>query len=136
MCRLFGGAELARADYDDVPTVVFSHPPIGVCGLSEQAAVQKYGREKVKVRPCTSLRSQLSTTFLTVPFLSRSIQVYTSTFTNMYFGTFPVASPEEEDLRPNTAMKLVTLLPEGKVLGIHLIGRVRGEQTVFLCQEC
>ena len=49
LSRLFGGAEHARADYENVPTVVFSHPPVGVCGLSEEAAVQKYGRDRVKV---------------------------------------------------------------------------------------
>ena len=33
--------KLVRVDYDDVPSAVFSHPPIGCVGLSEQAAVNK-----------------------------------------------------------------------------------------------
>jgi glutathione reductase (NADPH) len=39
----------AHVDYDTVPTVVFSHPPIGVVGLTEAQATEKYGRENVKV---------------------------------------------------------------------------------------
>jgi pyruvate/2-oxoglutarate dehydrogenase complex dihydrolipoamide dehydrogenase (E3) component len=47
--RLFGGLKDAKADYDNVPTVVFSHPPIGTCGLTEAQAVQQFGAERVKV---------------------------------------------------------------------------------------
>jgi glutathione reductase (NADPH) len=47
--RLFGGLKDAKADYDNVPTVVFSHPPIGTCGLTEAQAVQQYGAERVQV---------------------------------------------------------------------------------------
>jgi pyruvate/2-oxoglutarate dehydrogenase complex dihydrolipoamide dehydrogenase (E3) component len=47
--RLFGGQKDAKADYEDVPTVVFSHPPIGTVGLTEEQAVGKYGKEKIKV---------------------------------------------------------------------------------------
>jgi glutathione reductase (NADPH) len=36
-------------DYDNVPTVVFSHPPIGTCGLTEAAAAEKFGQENLKV---------------------------------------------------------------------------------------
>jgi glutathione reductase (NADPH) len=47
----------AHADYSNVPTVVFSHPPIGTCGLTEAQAVAQYGAERVKVSaPCTFQR--------------------------------------------------------------------------------
>lgn len=41
--RLFGGQPEARLDYDDVPSVVFSHPPIGTVGLSESEARAIHG---------------------------------------------------------------------------------------------
>ena len=34
--------------YDNIATVIFSHPPIGSVGLAEDAAVAKWGAEKVK----------------------------------------------------------------------------------------
>jgi glutathione reductase (NADPH) len=46
--RLFGGQPDARLDYDDVPSVVFSHPPIGIAGLSEPEARARFG-DAVKV---------------------------------------------------------------------------------------
>ena len=41
--RLFGGEPEARLDYANIPTVVFSHPPIGTVGLSEDEARALYG---------------------------------------------------------------------------------------------
>lgn len=41
--RLFGGDPDARLDYRLIPTVVFSHPPIGTVGLSEADARAEYG---------------------------------------------------------------------------------------------
>ncbi len=41
--RLFGGMADRRLEYENIPSVVFSHPPIGSCGLSEQAARQRHG---------------------------------------------------------------------------------------------
>jgi glutathione reductase (NADPH) len=32
-------------DYTNIPTVVFSHPPIGTVGLSEEEAREKFGDE-------------------------------------------------------------------------------------------
>src|SRR5262245_29650734 len=46
--RLFGGEPDARLDYDDIPSVVFSHPPIGFVGLSEPDARARFG-DAVKV---------------------------------------------------------------------------------------
>ncbi len=43
--RLYGGMPGRRLDYENIPTVVFTHPPIGTCGLSEQQARAKYGDE-------------------------------------------------------------------------------------------
>lgn len=47
--RLFNGQTDAHMDYDTIPTVVFSHPPIGTIGLTEPQAVEQYGAENVKV---------------------------------------------------------------------------------------
>jgi glutathione reductase (NADPH) len=46
--RVFGGKPDSKLDYANVPTVVFSHPPIGTVGLSEEAARAQYG-DAVKV---------------------------------------------------------------------------------------
>jgi glutathione reductase (NADPH) len=85
--RLFGGQSEARLDYADIPTVVFSHPPIGTVGLSESDARKRYG-DRVKC--------------------------YVKRFENLYY-----AVTRQKHL---TAMKLVTLLPDERVLGIHVIG--------------
>eukprot|EP00600_Ochromonadales_sp_CCMP1393_P008563 CAMPEP_0174961332 /NCGR_PEP_ID=MMETSP0004_2-20121128/4181_1 /TAXON_ID=420556 /ORGANISM="Ochromonas sp., Strain CCMP1393" /LENGTH=474 /DNA_ID=CAMNT_0016209765 /DNA_START=139 /DNA_END=1563 /DNA_ORIENTATION=- len=90
--RLFGDKPKAKADYKNVPTVVFSHPTIATCGLTEAQAAEKFGADNLKV--------------------------YKSTFTNLYYGTWDL----EPDAKPKTAMKLVTVLPEEKVVGIHMIG--------------
>lgn len=48
--RLFNPAmPNAHMDYSLIPTVVFSHPPIGTIGLTEAEAVAKYGQEHIKV---------------------------------------------------------------------------------------
>ncbi len=47
--RLFNNKPNEHLDYSLVPTVVFSHPPIGTVGLSEPKAIEQYGAENVKV---------------------------------------------------------------------------------------
>lgn len=47
--RLFNNKPDEHLDYHNVPTVVFSHPPIGTVGLSEPQAREQYGDEAVKV---------------------------------------------------------------------------------------
>lgn len=47
--RLFNGQKEAHMDYNLIPTVVFSHPPIGTMGLTEPEAVAQYGEDNVKV---------------------------------------------------------------------------------------
>ena len=60
--RLFGGKEDAYLDYDNVPTVVFSHPPMGTVGLTAKDAKEKYGEDAVKTYTSsfTDMRSSVS----------------------------------------------------------------------------
>lgn len=46
--RLFNHQPERRLDYDNVPTVMFSHPPIGTIGLTEEQAREQHG-EAVKI---------------------------------------------------------------------------------------
>ncbi len=57
--RLFGGHADAKLDYENIPTAVFSHPPIGTVGLTEDEAREQYGG---------------------------LVKVYQSRFTNMYYA--------------------------------------------------
>jgi len=93
--RLFGNKPEAKLDYDNIASVVFSHPPIGTVGLTEEHAKAKYGEKQIKV--------------------------YTSKFTNMYYS---VSKTKER-----TAMKLVCLLPEERILGLHVIGKGADEMV-------
>jgi glutathione reductase (NADPH) len=81
--------------YDVIPTVVFSHPPIGTVGLSEQDAAERFPRQPIRV--------------------------YKSEFVPMFH-----ALTEE---KPLTAMKLVTVGPEERVVGCHMIGPGAEEMT-------
>lgn len=65
--RLFGGQEKAKLDYDNIASVVFSHPPIGTVGLTEDEAHEQFGEGAVKV--------------------------YQSRFTNMYYALTEHKSP-------------------------------------------
>lgn len=47
--RLFGPGTGFVLDPDQVPTVVFSHPPTASIGLSEEAACARHGRDAVRV---------------------------------------------------------------------------------------
>lgn len=46
--RLFEGKADSKVDYSNIPTVVFSHPPIGTVGLTEDEAIKSWGKESVK----------------------------------------------------------------------------------------
>ncbi|GMF18484.1 unnamed protein product [Phytophthora fragariaefolia] len=101
--RLFGGMKDAKISYENIPTVVFSHPPIGTTGLTEEQARRKYGDDNVKV--------------------------YTSRFVNMYYGLInemDEATGEAKE-KPKTAMKLVCAGKEEKVVGLHMIGMAADE---------
>ncbi|GAB3630183.1 glutathione-disulfide reductase [Pandoraea terrae] len=47
--RLFNGKPDEHLDYQNIPTVVFSHPPIGTVGLTEPQAREQYGDAEVTV---------------------------------------------------------------------------------------
>lgn len=47
--RLFTDDTHCHLNYDNIPTVVFSHPPIGTVGLTETEAVEQYGKNNIKV---------------------------------------------------------------------------------------
>ncbi|GAM26736.1 hypothetical protein SAMD00019534_099110, partial [Acytostelium subglobosum LB1] len=66
--RLFNGKDGLKFDYTNVPTVIFSHPPIGTVGLSEKEAIEKHGKDNVKV--------------------------YNSSFTNMYWSVVDNYKPK------------------------------------------
>jgi glutathione reductase (NADPH) len=57
--RLYGGMEGRHLEYDLIPTVIFSHPVIGTCGLTEDEARARYGDD---------------------------VRVYISRFTGMYYA--------------------------------------------------
>ncbi|AWN75183.1 glutathione-disulfide reductase [Legionella anisa] len=47
--RLFGQQPEACLNYDNICTVIFSHPPIGTVGLSEQEAIEQFGKDQIKI---------------------------------------------------------------------------------------
>ncbi|MGE3771911.1 MAG: glutathione-disulfide reductase [Gammaproteobacteria bacterium] len=57
--RLFGGKAYAL-DYDYIPSAVFSQPPIGTVGLTEDEAQQRYGALDIYTSSFTPLRYTIS----------------------------------------------------------------------------
>lgn len=49
--RLFGGPQFkeSKLDYSNIPSVVFAHPEIGSIGLTEPEAIEKFGKENIKI---------------------------------------------------------------------------------------
>jgi len=47
--RLFGGHNGRHLDYENIPTVIFGHPPIGTVGLTEAEARKRFGSGNVSV---------------------------------------------------------------------------------------
>lgn len=86
--RLYNDKPALKMDLSKVPTVIFSHPPVGTIGLAEHDAKQTYGAENV--------------------------QVYTSVFTPMRYAF------TKHQIK--TALKLVCVGEEQRVVGIHIVG--------------
>jgi glutathione reductase (NADPH) len=47
--RVFGGRTGCYLDYENIPTVIFGHPPIGTVGLTEAEARERFGSRDVRV---------------------------------------------------------------------------------------
>lgn len=60
--RLFNHKKEAKVDYTNVPSVVFTEPPIGAVGLTEDEAVAEYGEGNIKVYTSifTSMHSSIT----------------------------------------------------------------------------
>ena len=46
--RLFGGQSDRRLSYENIPSVIFSHPPVGTVGLTEVQARERFGDDSVR----------------------------------------------------------------------------------------
>jgi len=86
--RVFGGKSDRHLNYENIPTVVFSHPPIGTVGLTEQEARETYEESELRV--------------------------YSSEFVPMVHAL--------TGAKPKTAMKLITVGADERVIGCHVIG--------------
>jgi glutathione reductase (NADPH) len=58
--RLFNNQVNSRVDYDNIPSVVFSHPPVATVGLSEPQARQRHESVRVYRTEFTPMRHALS----------------------------------------------------------------------------
>ncbi len=90
--RLFAGMTNRKVDYHNIASVVFSHPPIGTIGLTENEARKKHGD---------------------------AVKIYESSFTPMFYSL--------TDHPQKTAMKLITVGEQEKIIGCHIIGQAADE---------
>ncbi len=58
--RLFDDQPEAKVDYDNIPSVVFAHPPVATVGLSETEARQRHERVSIYQTEFTPMRHALS----------------------------------------------------------------------------
>jgi len=49
MGRLFNGQENLKLDYEFIPSAIFTHPPVGTVGYTEEEAIKLYGKENIKI---------------------------------------------------------------------------------------
>lgn len=85
--RLFGGMKDRKLDYSLIPTVVFSHPPIGTLGLTEEDARATHGE---------------------------AVKTYQTRFTPMKYAF--------SEHGKKTAIKLICVGAQEKIVGLHIIG--------------
>ncbi|GMR16699.1 MAG: glutathione-disulfide reductase [Gammaproteobacteria bacterium] len=89
--RLFNNMPDRKLDYTNIPTVMFSHPPIGTMGLTEEQARKEHGD---------------------------AVKIYQTSFTAMYH-----AIGDQVEHKQQTAMKLICVGANEKVVGLHIIGK-------------
>ncbi|MBA1146702.1 glutathione-disulfide reductase [Ectothiorhodospiraceae bacterium WFHF3C12] len=85
--RLFGGKPERYLEYRNIPSVVFTHPPIGTVGLTEDEARDEYGE---------------------------AVRTHEARFVPMDFAL--------GETKYRSAMKLVTVGDEERIVGVHLFG--------------
>lgn len=98
MARTLFGDGPATPDYDFVPSAVFSQPPIGSCGLTEEEAVAAY----------------------------RSVDVYLTKFKPMKH-TMPTGRGEQEKILMKLIVVSDGFDGAGRVVGAHMVGADAGE---------
>lgn len=90
--RLFGQQPQRRLEYENIPNVIFSHPPIGTVGLSEQQARKMY---------------------------TDSVIIYQTRFTPMVYAFSKHGSETAMKL---VTVTVANKEKEEKVVGCHIIG--------------
>lgn len=90
--RLYGGKPERKMSYDDIATVMFTHPPIGTIGMSEEKALEVYGDDVA----------------------NGGIKVYKTDFVPMYHTM--------TRHKVKTHMKLIVQGENEKIVGCHVIG--------------
>lgn len=61
--RLFNGRTDLKMNYDNVATIVFSHPPIGAVGINQAQAEEKFGAENVTTYKSSFINMFYSSSF-------------------------------------------------------------------------
>ena len=92
--RLFNDKKDLKMSYNNVATVIFSHPTIGTVGLTEQKAIDAFGAENVSV--------------------------HKSTFINMFYS---LAANQEDKHKTMFKLICHKVNGQEKVVGLHAIGR-------------
>jgi glutathione reductase (NADPH) len=91
--RLFNNKPHLKMDYSNIPTVIFSHPPIGTIGMTEKEAKEKLGEENVGV--------------------------YKSDYVNMFYSLMA----NMEDKQKALIKYVTDKTDNERVIGLHMVGR-------------
>ncbi|KAF7236489.1 Glutathione reductase, mitochondrial [Varanus komodoensis] len=122
--RLFEGKEDSKLDYSNIPTVVFSHPPIGTVGLTEGFRtlftlnlMGKFDLVRIQNRFATRIVERIK-------FVNRAeaialhgvenVKTYTTSFIPLYHAV--------TKRKTKCVMKLICVTKQEKVVGLHMQG--------------